>query len=92
MSENLNVFITQDENFNGISLKKSKFYFYFIVYTPMRVSDVINNVTKQTMNIMALTLSAFKHVKRWRDKNNNNKKKNRQIEIILISNSSCHSI
>ena len=24
-----------------------KFSFYFIVYTPMRVSDVITNVTKQ---------------------------------------------
>ena len=40
------------------SLKKSKFSFYFIVYTPMRVSDVITNVTKQNMNVMASTLSA----------------------------------
>ena len=28
------------------SLKKSKFSFYFIVYTTMRASDVITNVTK----------------------------------------------
>ena len=40
------------------SLKKSKFSFYFIVHTPVRISDVINNVTKQNMNFMALTLSA----------------------------------
>ena len=39
------------------SLKKSKFSFYFIVYTPMRVSDVITNVTKQNMNVMASTFS-----------------------------------
>ena len=52
----------------------------------MRVSDAINNVTKQTMNIMASTLSAFKHVNRWRDK-----KKNRQTKIILIPNCSLHS-
>ena len=31
--------------------KKSKFSFYFIVYTPMHVSDIITNVTKQNMNI-----------------------------------------
>ena len=40
------------------SLKKSKLSFYFIVCTPMRVSDVITNVTKQNMNVMASTLSA----------------------------------
>ena len=40
------------------SLKKNKFSFYFIVYTPMRVSGVITNVTKQNMNIMASTFSA----------------------------------
>ena len=40
------------------SLKKSKFSFYFIVYTPVRVSDVITNVTKQNMNVMVSTLSA----------------------------------
>ena len=58
MSENLNVFITRDEIFYGIRLKKSKFSFYFIVYTPMRVSHVITNVTKQNMNVMASTFSA----------------------------------
>ena len=57
-SENLNVFITRDKTFLWYSLKKSKFSFYVFVYTPMRVSDVINNVTKQNMNVMALTLSA----------------------------------
>ena len=40
------------------SLKKSKFSFYFIIYMPMRISDIITNVTKQNMNIMALTFSA----------------------------------
>ena len=35
------------------SLKKSKFSFYFIVYTTMRASDVITNVIKQNMNVMA---------------------------------------
>ena len=35
------------------SLKKSKFSFYFIVYRPMRVSNVISNVTIQNMNVMA---------------------------------------
>ena len=57
--------------FLSYSLKKSKFSFYFIVYTPMRVSDVINNVTKQNMNVMASTLSMI----RWRDKKENQKKK-----------------
>ena len=32
--------------------------FYFIVYRPMCVSDVIYNVTEQNMNIMASTFSA----------------------------------
>ena len=32
--------------------------FYFIVYRPMYVSDVIYNVTEQNMNIMASTFSA----------------------------------
>ena len=36
-----------------IELKKSKFALYLIVYTPMRASDVITNVTKQNMNVMA---------------------------------------
>ena len=57
-SENLSVFVARNENFLWYSLKKSKFSFYFIVYTPMCVSDVINNVTKQKMNVMASTLSA----------------------------------
>ena len=34
-----------------------KEYFYFIVYTPMCVSDVITDVTKQNMNVKASTLS-----------------------------------
>ena len=38
--------------------KEYIFFFYFIVYTPMRVSDVITNVTKQNMNVTASTLSA----------------------------------
>ena len=40
------------------SQKKSEFSFYFIVYTSMRVSDIINKATKQNMNVMASTLSA----------------------------------
>ena len=36
-SEDVNVFITRNERFYGLhSLKKSKFSFYFIVYTSMR--------------------------------------------------------
>ena len=35
-SENFNVFITRDKIFLWYSLKKSKFSFYFFVYTPMR--------------------------------------------------------
>ena len=35
--------------------EKSKFSFYFIVYRPMHFSDVISNVTKQNMNVMAST-------------------------------------
>ena len=58
------------------SLKKSKFSFYFIVYTSMRVSDVISNVTKQNMNVMASTLN------RWRNKN----KKFRRIKITWYQN------
>ena len=45
-------------NFFWCSLKKSKFSCYFFVYTSMRVSDVINNVTKHNKNVMASTLSA----------------------------------
>ena len=44
-SENLNVFITRDEKCYVIT-ENSKFSFYFIVYTTMRASDVITNVTK----------------------------------------------
>ena len=58
MGENLNVFITRDENFLWYPLKKSKFSFYFIIHTPMRVSDIIINVTKQNMNVMASMFSA----------------------------------
>ena len=57
-SENLNVFITRDENCYGIHWKIVIFSFYFIVYTTMRTSDVITNVTKQNMNIMASRFSA----------------------------------
>ena len=39
---------------------------------PMRVSDVITNVTKQNMNVMASTLSAY-IVKCWRDKSKKKK-------------------
>ena len=69
MSENFNVFITRDDNFLWYSLKKRKFSFYFIVYTPMPASDVITNVIKQNMNIMASMFSALKHLKCNRDKN-----------------------
>ena len=42
----------------------SKFSFYFIVYTPMRASDVISKVTKENMNrhgvdIQCLTFEAL---------------------------------
>ena len=40
---------------------------YFIIYTPIRASDVIN-VAKQNINLMVSTFSA-EHVKRWRDIN-----------------------
>ena len=73
-SENLNVFITRDKNVLWYSLKKSKFSFSFFVYMPMRVFDIINNVTKQNMNVMASTLSDLP-VKRWRDKKKKKKKK-----------------
>ena len=52
----------------------------------MRVSDVITNVTKLNINVMALTFSAF-HVKCWRNKN----KKFRQIKTFLIPKYSLHS-
>ena len=37
------------------------------VYTPMRASDVVTNVTKQNMNVMA-SMSSAKQVKHWRAK------------------------
>ena len=74
-------------NFLWYSLKKGTFSFHSIVHTPMRVSDVITNVTKQNMNITASTFSVLKHVKHWRDKS----KRFRQIKIILIPNCSLHS-
>ena len=61
MSENLNVFITRDEMFMVFTEKE----YYLHANAP---SDVITNVNKQNMNVIASTLSAFKHVKRWRDK------------------------
>ena len=33
--------------------EKEQIFFYLIVYTPMRSSDVITNVTKQNVNVMA---------------------------------------
>ena len=69
-NENISIFTTAKhewkfECFNytrwkflWFSLEKSKFSFYLIVFTPMRASEVINNVTKQNMNVMASTLSA----------------------------------
>ena len=44
----------------------------------MRVSDVITNITKHNMNVMASTFSALKHVKRWRDKKKKKKKKKKK--------------
>ena len=55
-SENLNVFIHEMKIFL-YSLKKSKFSFYFIVYTPMRASDVINYITKLNTNVMVTAFS-----------------------------------
>ena len=50
------------------SLKKSKFSFYFIVYTTMRASDVITNVTKTKherhgVNVRCLTCEALERQK-----------------------------
>ena len=47
----MNVFITRD-NFL-VFTEKEQIFFYLIVYTTMRASDVITNVTKQNMNVMA---------------------------------------
>ena len=56
-------------NFLWYSLKKNNFSFYFIIYTPMRVSDVITNITKQNMNVIASTFSAYLALKRWSNQN-----------------------
>ena len=45
-------------NFYGIHWKRVIFSFDFIVYSPMRASNVITNVIKQNMNVMASTFSA----------------------------------
>ena len=55
----------------------------------MRVSDVISNVTKQNMNVMASTLSALKNV--WTAAGETKNKKFRRIKIILIPKCSLHS-
>ena len=68
------------------SHKKSKCSFDFLVYTSMHVSDVITNITKQNINVMASSFSSY-NVKCWRDKN----KKFWQIKI-LIPKCSLHSI
>ena len=66
----------------------NKFSFYFIVNTPMRARFWRHNyITKQNMNIIVWTFSAFKHVKHWRNKN----KKFRQIKIILLPKCSSYS-
>ena len=51
---------------------------------PMRVSDVITNVTKQNMNVMSSRLSETKQKERQN-------KKFWQIKIILIPKCSLHS-
>ena len=56
--ENIDVFISLDDNIYGIHSKRVSFLFIFFVYMPMRVSGVITNVTKQNMNVMASTFSA----------------------------------
>ena len=52
-SENLNVFITRDENFYGIHRIR-----VHVLFLLLRASSVITNVTKRTINAMALTFSA----------------------------------
>ena len=72
-SENLNVFITRGKIFLWYSLKKSKFSVYFFVYTPLHVSDVINNVTKQNMNVMASVCETLeRRQKKKKSANRNN--------------------
>ena len=60
-NENINIFTRWKFLWN--SLKKSKFSFYFIVYTPMRVSDVITNVTKQNLIVMVSTCEMLERQK-----------------------------
>ena len=74
MSENLNVFITRDENFLWYSLKKSKFSFYFNVYMPIHISDVITNVTIQNMNDMAVQCLTCETLARQKRKKKKKKK------------------
>ena len=67
------------------SLNK-KIFFYFIVNTPKRASDVITNVTKQNMNAMESMFSA-KTCSAGETKTN----KFRQIKITLLPKCSLHS-
>ena len=61
-NENISIFTSakHEWKFECFHYTRWKFlwYFYFIVHMSMCVSDVISNVTKQNMNIMASTLSA----------------------------------
>ena len=66
--KNLNVFITRDDNFLWYSLKKSKFSLFFFVYTPMRVSDVINNVDAQCLTCEMLERRQKKKKKKKKKK------------------------
>ena len=56
------MFLLHEMKILWYSQKKSKFSFYFIVYRPMRVSDVISNVTKHNMNVMARFASLLSKV------------------------------
>ena len=73
-------------NFLWYSLKKSKFSFYFIVYTTMHASDIISNATKQkherhSVDIQCLTWSA------WETKT----KSLGKFKLILLPKCSLHS-
>ena len=57
-SENVNFSLHEMKMFLVFTEKKSKFSLYFIVYTSMPVSDIINNVTKHNKNVMASMPSA----------------------------------
>ena len=52
-SENLNVFITRDENFYGIH--RIRVHVFFLL---LRASSVITNVAKQNIKAITLTFSA----------------------------------